>query len=302
MSLILEPSTRILIQGITGKEGQRGLEFMKHAGSHVVAGVTPGKGGEVVDGVPVYSTVAEALSAHPQITATSLFVPPKFVLSAVKEALETGLKVIHIFAEGVPLLDTSQALELAAQHQARIIGPSSIGLYIPGKVKLGSLGGTDLESFLPVTNQPGVAVLSKSGGLAKEIAAMLTRAQIPQSLALGIGGDQLIGTSFADMIPDLTNDQNTGAVVIMGEIGGSYEEDLAEAIKQHHFTKPVVAFISGLFAETLPQGVSFGHAGAIVSKSVGTRQGKIKALQGAGVIIVETPTQIPDQLTAFALQ
>lgn len=293
MAIIVSETTHYLIQGMTGKEGQRTLKWMQQAGSHVVAGVTPGKGGQDVDGIPVFDSVEQALAQYPQINATCIYVPPKFVLSAAREAIAAKLPLVHIFAEGVPTADTAQILELAYRAQVRVIGPSSIGIASPGKSVAGSVGGGDYGSFLQPDHRGGVAVVSKSGGMVKTIANMLTRANIPQSTIMGIGGDRLEGTTFADVLPDIVGDDETKALVVIGEFGGSYEEDLAAAMIERKFSKPVVAFISGLFAETLPQGISFGHAGAIVSKTVGTRKGKISALEAAGALVAQTPTDIP---------
>jgi len=294
MIRLLAQTPSVLIQGITGKEGQRALEYMKVSGTEIVAGVTPGKGGQNVEGVPVYNTIREAIEAHPGINATSMLVPPKFSLGAAQEAMEAGIKLIHIFAENIPVQDTAKILELAQMHEARIIGPSAVGLIIPGQWKLGSIGGSSDETFLPVQKTGGVAVLSKSGGMANTVADMLTQAGVAQSMVIGIGGDRLLGTAYADLLPDLTADPNTRGVVVIGEIGGSYEETLADEIIKKSFDKPVIAFISGLFAETLPQGVAFGHAGAIVNKSFGTRAGKILELEKAGAHIVNSPNEITD--------
>lgn len=293
MIMLIDTSTHCLIQGMTGKEGQRALKWMQQTGISVLAGVTPGKGGQEVDGIPVYNNVSEALEKHPQISVSAVYVPPKFVVSAVTEALEAGIKLLHILAEGVPTKDTSIMLEKAHQHQARIIGPSSIGFAVPGIGSIGSMGGGDMSQFLPATpEKKGVAILAKSGGMANTIANMLTSAKIPQSVIVGIGGDRFVGTTYADLLPELAADQNTAGVVIIGEIGGAYEEVLAQQVQKQSFPKPVIAFISGLFAETLPQGVAFGHAGAIVSSIEGTRSGKIDALRSVGAYIANKPADI----------
>lgn len=306
MAFLINENTHYLIQGITGKEGQRVLGWMKAAGAKVVAGVTPGKGGQTVDDVPVFDTVAKAKSEYPQIDFTSIYVPPKSVLSAVTEAIEAKIPQIHVIAEGVPTKDSAMMIEMAVEAGVRLIGPSSIGIASPGKSVVGSLSGSMADNsivegaqrqMLSPDERGGVAVVSKSGGMANTIASMLTNAGIPQSTVVGIGGDRLIGTTFADLLPEIEADNETKATVIIGEFGGSYEEDLAEALalRRHDF-KPVIAFISGIFAETLPQGVAFGHAGAIVSKTIGTRRGKISVLEQAGAIIANTPTEIPELL------
>jgi succinyl-CoA synthetase alpha subunit len=296
--MLITSQTQCIIQGITGKEGQRALAWMTASGLQVVAGVTPGKGGQtvVIEGstqsIPVYHSVADAKAAHPTISVSAIYVPPQFVLAAAKEAIAAQLALVHILAEGVPSRDTATLLALAQQSGTRIVGPSSIGLAVPGLGAIGSMGGGDMSQYLVPTQNNGVAIISKSGGMANTIATMLTKAAIPQSLIIGIGGDRLIGTTYADLLPDLANDPATKAVVIIGEIGGAYEEVFAEQITEQQFTKPVIAFISGLFAETLPQGISFGHAGAIVSKTEGTRQAKITALTKAGVQIAQKPSEI----------
>lgn len=292
--MLINTDTTALIQGITGKEGQRALEWMRATGIKVAAGVTPGKGGQEVEGIPVYNSVTEAIARHPAINLTSIYVPPRFVLSAVQEAITAKVPLIHIIAEGVPSQDTAILIEQARAAGVRLVGPSSIGFAVPGVGAVGSMGGGSMTDFIEPTKNDGIAIISKSGGMANTIANMLSYAGIPQSLAIGIGGDRLIGTTYADLLPDLAADEKTKAVVIIGEIGGAYEEVLAEEIIKQKFPKRVVAFISGLFAETLPQGVAFGHAGAIVSKTEGTRQGKIDALKKAGVLIANTPEEIID--------
>ena len=288
MITALSQNPQILIQGITGKEGQRSLEWLQAYGTQVVAGVTPGKGGQSVNDVPVYNSVAEALQNHPGITVSSIYVPPKFVRSATLEALEAGIKNIHIIGEEVPLRDTAEILEMARARSARVLGPSSIGAIVPGKAKVGSIGGSENSQF-----QPGnIAVLSKSGGMSSEISLLLQQHGYGQSFVVGIGGNVLIGTTFADLVDELEADPNTHATVVIGEIGGWYEELLAEKLASLPNHKPYLAFISGQFAETLPQGMSFGHAGAIVDSKVGTRQGKREALQAAGAHIIDQPSDI----------
>lgn len=292
MSAIISKNTVYLIQGLTGKEGSRAAEWMLSNGAHIAAGVTPGKGGEEYVGIPIYDSVAEALQAHPTISATSIYVPPQFVKAAALESIEAKIPLVHIIAENVPTLDTVELLERAQSQNVRVIGPSSVGI-ITAESVLGSLGGGSLTTFLfPQSEQKGVAIISKSGGMANTMADVLTRAGIPQSFVIGIGGDRIIGTTYADLLPDLAQDTQTAAVVIIGEIGGSYEEDLALAIRELNFDKPVFAYISGTFAETLPKGVSFGHAGAIVDSQVGTRAGKIAQLTEAGASMADDPQDI----------
>lgn len=297
MAFLITNENICLIQGITGKEGQRACEWMLAAGTQVVAGVTPGKGGQEVLGVPVFNSVAEAVAAFPMLNTTCAYAPPKFVKDAVKEAVAAGIKTVHVFAENVPVKDSAELIELCNEKNVILLGPSSVGAISPGKASLGSIGGGNLEQFLaPKEGNQGVAVISKSGGMSSTIANMLALAGIPQTTVVGIGGDRLIGTTYGDLLPLIAADDETKAVVIIGEIGGAYEEMLAEKMMEIQSQKPVIALIAGLFAETLPQGISFGHAGAIVSKTEGTRKGKIEALQKAGALIAESPGEIIDLL------
>jgi succinyl-CoA synthetase alpha subunit len=328
---LLTKNSQILIQGITGKEGSKALSWILSSGLHVVAGVTPGKGGQTVVSekhsieIPVYNSVQEALQEHPGITISSIYAPPQFVKNAALEAIEQSIGTIHIFAENVPTQDTLTILETARQKNVRILGPSSIGFARTGIGAIGSMGGGSMSGYLQPDADPrdtdsinadsnktgrkkGVAILSKSGGMANTIANYLTQHNIPQTYIVGIGGDRLIGTTYADLLPELQADNQTAAIVVIGEIGGAYEEmlaqkmvELAKSLDENNSTKlkPIFAFISGIFAETLPQGIAFGHAGAIVSKTEGTRAGKINALKAAGAQVVSSPTEIVSALQAI---
>lgn len=313
MAILINKNTKYLIQGITGKEGVRALNWMTNLGSKVVAGVTPGKGGQVVEDVPVYNSVKEAVSLHKEINATCIYAPPRFVLAAAKEAINAGIDLIHIIAENIPTRDTVQILELSKQKskelnkQIRIIGPSSIGIMSPGKSGMGSLGAGSLEGILlPYSDEVkigkqkgGVIVLSKSGGMSLTISHMISSLGVAVSTVVGLGGDKISCTTYADLLTSISKDDETWAVVLVGEIGGSYEEEFAWKMTKLKFKKPVIAFISGKFAEHLPSGVSFGHAGAIVSKKFGTRDSKIKELKKAGALIAENPTDIVELLKKF---
>ncbi|HZZ98359.1 MAG TPA: CoA-binding protein [Candidatus Saccharimonadia bacterium] len=288
MAILVDEHTTCLVQGLTGKEGQKAADWMRKAGTHVIAGVTPGKGGQVVDGAPIYNSVKEALVKHPDINATAIYVPAKFSKSAALEAIEAGIPLIHIIAENVPTRDTAEIYAAANKAHVRVLGPSSIGIISPGKGKMGSIGGEQNEQCMPGS----VGIISKSGGMSSEICTVLTMNKIGQSTVIGIGGDVLIGTTFADLLPLFEKDKETKAVVMIGELGGTYEEQAAAVLKAKRFTKPLIAFISGLFAETLPQGVSFGHAGAIVDSKLGTRKGKIEELTKAGAHVVKSPEEI----------
>lgn len=297
MSILIDSHTNLLIQGLTGKEGQRSYEWVHAYGTQVVAGVTPGKGGQSVQGVPVYNTVAEAIAAHPEINATSIYAPPRFVKAAALEAIEAAIPLIHIIGEEVPVRDTVELLRAAKRAGVRIIGPSSIGVISPGKAKIGSIGGADNQQFSP----GNIAIISKSGGMSSEIALLLKSHGYGQSTVIGIGGNMIIGTTYGDLVTAFEEDPQTAAVIVIGEIGGWYEELLAEKLQSANNHKPYIAFISGRFAETLPQGMSFGHAGAIVDESIGTRQGKISKLQAAGVHTVDNPSAIIEVLQQLAI-
>lgn len=298
MAFLVDEQTKLLIQGITGKEGQRALEWAQLYGMSVLAGVTPGKGGETVMGVPVYNSVAEAFVNHPEINTTSIYAPPRFVQSAAMEAIAANIPLIHIIAEEVPTRDTVDIRRAADKAGLRIVGPSSIGIISPGKAKIGSIGGADNSQFTPGS----IAILSKSGGMSSEIALLLTHHGYGQSTVVGIGGNIVVGTSFADLVELIEQDPQTKAVVVIGEIGGSYEEDLADKLSEIPEHKPYIAFIGGRFAETLPKGMSFGHAGAIVDAKIGTRKGKIQALENAGASVVDNPSAIIEILKKLPIE
>ena len=244
-------------------------------------------------GIPVYNSVAQALENHPGINTSLISVPNFATLTAMKEAIEAKIPLINIFTEHVPIQDTALAIAMARQNGVRIVGPSSMGIISPGVGKVGQIGGEDPRG---VFRKGSVGVISKSGGMASEVSWILTQAGMGQSTVIGIGGDILEGTSFADCLEEFEKDPQTESVVIFGEIGGTYEEDAAEFIKKTKFKKKVVAFISGLFAETLPSGTKLGHAGAIVYGEKGSYKSKISSLKSAGVKIAKTPDEIPNLL------
>lgn len=293
MAILVTEKTKVLVQGITGKEGSKVALQMQNYGTKVLAGVTPGKGGQEVHGIPVYNSVAEALENHPGINTSFIAVPNFACFEAMEEAIKAKILLINVLTEHVPILDTARAIALAKQAGVKIVGPSSIGIISPGIGKVGSIGGDDPRG---VFRKGSVAVISKSGGMASEVSWILTQAGMGQSTVIGIGGDILEGTSFADLLEEFQKDPQTESVVIFGEIGGTYEEDAAELIKSGKFTKPVVAFVSGLFAETLPSGTKLGHAGAIVYGEKGSYKSKISSLEKAGIKIAKTPDEIPDLL------
>lgn len=296
MAILVNEKTKVLVQGITGKEGAKVALQMKNYSTKVLAGVTPGKGGQQVHGVPVYNTIVEAMDAHPGINTSLISVPNFAVFGAMKEAIGSKIALINVFTEHVPIQDTAKAIALAKQNGVRIVGPSSMGIISPALGKVGQIGGEDPRG---VFSKGSVGVISKSGGMASEVSWILTKNGIGQSTVIGIGGDILEGSTFADLLEDFEKDPQTKAVIIFGEIGGTYEEDAAVLIKSGKFTKKVVAFISGLFAEKLPNGTKLGHAGAIVYGDKGSFKSKINALKDAGVEIAKTPDEIPDLIKKY---
>ncbi len=296
MAILIDDKTRVLVQGITGKEGSKAVLQMKNYYTKVVAGVTPGKGGQEVHGVPVYNSVAEALENHPGINTSLISVPNFAVYEAIKEAVEAKIRLVNIFTEHVPIQDAAKAIALAKKRGVRIVGPSSMGIISPGLGKVGQIGGEDPRG---VSFKGNVGVISKSGGMSLEISWILTKNGIGQSSVVAIGGDVLVGSAFADLLQEFENDSQTKAVVLFGEIGGTYEEEAAEIIKSGKFSKKVVAFISGLFAENLPAGTKLGHAGAIVYGERGSYKSKIESLKSAGVEIAKTPDELPDLIKKY---
>jgi len=293
MAILVNEKTKVLVQGITGKEGSKVALQMQNYGTKVLAGVTPGKGGQEVHGIPVYNTVAEALDYHPGINTSFIAVPNFAAFEAIKEAVEARIPLVNILTEHIPIQDSSKAIALAREAGVRIVGPSSIGIISPGVGKVGSIGGDDPRG---VFSKGSVGVISKSGGMASEVSWILTKNGMGQSTVIGIGGDILVGSTFADLLEEFEKDPQTEFVVLFGEIGGTYEEEAADLIKSGKFTKPVVAFVSGLFAETLPQGTKLGHAGAIIYGEKGNYKSKVNALEEAGVKIAKTPDEIPNLL------
>ena len=294
MAILVTEKTKVLIQGITGKEGSKVTLQMRNYGTKVLAGVTPGKGGQEVHGVPVYNTIAEALENHPGINTSFISVPNFASFGAIEEAIKSKIALINVLTEHIPIADSAKAIALAKEAGVKIVGPSSIGIISPGIGKVGSIGGDDPRG---VYSKGSVGIISKSGGMASEVSWILTKNGIGQSTVIGIGGDILVGSTFADLLEDFEKDDQTKAVVLFGEIGGTYEEEAAALIKSGKFSKKVVAFVSGLFAESLPQGTKLGHAGAIIYGNKGSYKSKINALKDAGVIIAKTPDEIPSLLT-----
>lgn len=281
MSILLDNTTRVIVQGITGREGLYHTRNMQAAGTNLVGGVTPGKGGTIVEGLPVFDTVAEAKAAT-DAEASCIFVPPPGAADAIMEAASAGISLIVCITEGIPVIDMTRAMIVVREHNARLIGPNCPGMCTPGHGKIGII---PYQIFTPGP----VGFISRSGTLTYEVVALLTEAGIGQSTCIGIGGDPIIGSTFVDHLKLFEADPDTKAVVMCGEIGGSDEEDAAEFIKT--MSKPVVAFVSG---RTAPPGKRMGHAGAIISGNTGTAQGKVAALQAANVPVADTIFEIPD--------
>jgi len=289
MSILINENTKVLVQGITGKEGQRATRAMLDYHTQVAGGTRPGKGGEFVEGCPVYNTVAEAVGTNPEINTSAVYVPPFAVKEAVLEAIDANIKTINIMAERVPIKDTAYFLAVAREKDVQIIGPSSLGYISPGIGRVGVVGGP----FVVEIFTPGpVGIISRSGGMTNELSWAVRQIGLGQSTAVHVGGDLLMGTTYADLLKMFEKDEQTKGVVIFGEHGGSYEFDIVELIKQGGFAKPLAIYIGGKFANVLPEGMNIGHAGAIVERGKGAEE-KEKALSEVGVLIAEVFEDLP---------
>ena len=293
MSILIDKGTRLVVQGITGRDGAFHTRQMLDYGTRVVAGVTPGKGGEQVHGVPVYDSVAEAVAAS-RANASVIYVPAAFAADAIEEAAEAGLGLIVCITEGLPVRDTLAAYHSVAGRRERngngmprLVGPNCPGLLAPGIAKVGILPGH-------IAKSGPVGVVSRSGTLTYEVVHQLTRAGLGQSTCLGIGGDPVIGTSFIDALTLFEADPHTRAIVLIGEIGGTDEEEAAHFVKRH-VRKPVVAFVAG---QTAPPGKRMGHAGAIIAGGSGTAAEKMAAFEAAGIPVARIPSEIPGLMAA----
>ncbi len=280
MSILVNRDTRLVVQGITGKTGQFHTGLMREYGTHIVAGVTPGKGGTDFEGVPIFNTLAEARK-QTDANAAVVFVPPPFAADAILEAADAELPLVVAITEGIPTLDMARVMDVLPHSGTRLIGPNCPGVITPDQCKIGIMPGA--------IHKPGpIGVISRSGTLTYVAVDQLTKLGLGQSTALGIGGDPIIGSSFIDILDLFEKDGETEAVVMIGEIGGDMEERAAEFVRDH-MSKPVVGFIAG---QTAPPGKRMGHAGAIISGGAGTAGAKIATMEACGIHVSELPTDI----------
>lgn len=281
MAILVDEETKVVVQGITGTQGKFHSKYMAEYGTNIVAGVTPGKGGKKIDGVPVYNTVKKAKEMESANTSI-VFVPARFAKEAAFEAITAGMDPVVIITENIPVQDSAEIMRMAEIHDTTVIGPNTPGIISPGKTKVGIMPNH-------IFKEGNIGLVSRSGTLTYEIVNTMTRRDYGQSTAMGLGGDPIVGMNFIDSLKLFGEDDDTEAVIMIGEIGGSAEENAAKFIKDE-FDKPVVAYIAG---RTAPKGKRMGHAGAIVSESgTGTAESKINSLEDAGVPVARMPTEI----------
>ncbi len=280
MSIFVNKNTRVIVQGITGKDGMFHTLQCRDYGTRIVGGVTPGKGGSNVEGIPVFNTVGEAVAAT-KPNASMIFVPPPFAADAIMEAADAGIELVVCITEGIPTLDMLKVSAYLKGKKTRLIGPNCPGIITPGEAKLGIMPAK-------IHNPGKVGIISRSGTLTYEAVYQLTVLGLGQSTAIGIGGDPIIGTNFVDALEAFNNDPKTEAIIMIGEIGGTAEDDAAQYIKKH-VKKPVVAFIAG---QTAPKGKRMGHAGAIITGGKTTAQDKIETLESVGIKVSRSPAEI----------
>ena len=289
MSILIDEKMRVVIQGITGREGTARAQLMKDYGTKVVAGVTPGRKGETVHGIPVYDTVEEANEREGPLDVSVIFIPAALVKEAALEALGAGVKLLVIIPDRVPLFDVLEVAKIAREKGARFVGPNTLGLISPGKAVLGMIGGR-AESAREWFKPGAVGVTSRSGGITSAISYYLGKAGIGQSTIIHVGGDAVVGTAHPDVVQLFEEDEDTKAVVMFGEIGTSQEERVADLMERGEFTKPLIAFIGGAAAKS---GTRFSHAGAIIEGGRGTHEGKVRRLREVGAHVVEDFDEIP---------
>jgi len=290
VAIWIDKDTRVVVQGITGREGSFHTAQCREYGTQIVAGVTPGKGGMSQDGVPVYNTVKEAVEQE-AANASMIFVPPPFAADAIMEAVDAEIQLVVCITEGIPILDMVRVIHFMQGRESRLIGPNCPGIISPGQCKLGIMPGS-------IHQQGAVGCISRSGTLTYEAVQQLTSRNIGQSTCIGIGGDPIIGTGFIDALKAFNEDPETDSVVMIGEIGGSAEEEAAEYIEEN-MKKPVVGFIAG---QTAPPGRRMGHAGAIISQGQGTAAEKMEKMRQCGIQVVESPAEIGAAMEAVLSQ
>jgi succinyl-CoA synthetase alpha subunit len=294
VSILISENTRFIVQGITGREAVSLTRENLDYGAKIVGGVTPGRAGRDVYGVPVYDCVRDIVKEHGELDGSVVCVPPRFTRDAVFEALENGVKLIVVVTENVPRREVAQMVELANLRGARIIGPNCLGIISPGEVKMGGVGGPAANTRQAYTKGE-IGVMSRSGGMTTEIASTLTNAGLGQSTAVSIGGDAIIGCSYAELMPLFEADTETKAIAIYSEPGGRMEAELADWMREHNSRLPVVAFMAGRFMDEM-KGMRFGHAGTIVEGVEDTTVDKIARMEAAGISVAERIEEIPDLL------
>jgi len=296
VAILADDNTRVLVQGITGREAISFTKDMLDYGTRVTAGVTPGKGGQAVHGIPVFDTVGQALMEH-MAEASVISVPPALVKDAVLEALGNGIRLVVVVSERVPRKDTIEFLEVARERGARVIGPNTLGLISPQRVKLGMAGGP-VEDVRKAYMPGHVGIASRSGGMTTEIANLLTTHGIGQSTCIGIGGDPVVGSNFIELIPLFEEDPETKVVVLFCEPGGIIEEKLSELVITENILLPIIAFVAGRFVDDMP-GVRFGHSATIVEGNSGTTKAKIAMFRKTGIKVAESFSDIVPMVRAY---
>ncbi|RKY79318.1 succinate--CoA ligase subunit alpha [candidate division KSB1 bacterium] len=290
MAILIDEAKRVLVQGITGREGRVRTRLMMDYGTRVVAGVTPGRGGEEVFGVPVFDSVEEAWEKVGEIDVSVIFVPAPMVKNAALEAIDTGIKLLVLIPDRVPIYDVMEIMRKAKEKEARFVGPNTLGLLSPGKAVLGMMGGR-AESARQWFKAGNVGVSSRSGGMTSSLAYYLSKNGIGLSTIVHVGGDAIVGLPHPEIMKMFESDAETKAVVMFGEIGTSQEEQVADLIERGKFTKPLIAYIGGKVAK---EGTRFSHAGAIIEGGRGTYEGKVKRLQEVGAYVVDSFQDVPE--------